>query len=224
MTSTDDQFAVGLTADGFRLRARNLFPLPDQFPASNPAPKPPKPSDFDLNPDALAAWRRHEPGRPAAVLVPVMQRPRLTILLTERTPHLKAHAGQIAFPGGKPEPGDPDPAFTALREAHEEIGLDPRLVEPLGTLATYTTGTGFAVVPVVALVTPPDAWRPDPEEVADVFEVPLDFLMRPENHRVDVRAIAGRGRNFYAMPYGERYIWGATAGMLKHMQELMFPT
>jgi 8-oxo-dGTP pyrophosphatase MutT (NUDIX family) len=180
------------------------------------------PSDFDLNPDAVTEWQGHIIPRAAAVLVPVVAREVLTLLLTQRTDGLQAHAGQIAFPGGKADPGDDGPLSTALREAEEEIGLARHLVEPLGVLDRYRTGTGFEITPVVALVKPSFLPVADPREVADVFEVPLAFLMDPVNHHRHTRSIAGRDRNFYAMPFGERYIWGATAGILRNMHERLF--
>jgi 8-oxo-dGTP pyrophosphatase MutT (NUDIX family) len=162
------------------------------------------------------------PVRMAAVLVGIVMRPELTVLLTQRPDHMRSHAGQISFPGGKIEEDDASPQHAALREAREEIGLPHDLVEPLGYLDSYRTSTGFHVMPLVALVTPDFTVRPDPAEVSDVFEVPLSFLMDPANHRRDSRAWKGGRRSFYAMPYGERYIWGATAGMLRNMQERLF--
>lgn len=156
----------------------------------------------------------------AAVLVALVQRPEgLSLLLTRRTDHLSAHAGQISFPGGRTEQGDASPVDTALRETEEEIGLDRRHVEVIGQLPDYVTGSGYRVTPVVALVAPPFELTPDPNEVADVFEVPLAFLMDGMNHRrlsVELPEGAGR-RHFYAMPYGRHFIWGATAGMLRNL-------
>ncbi len=180
------------------------------------------PSDFDLNPEALAESSSESAARPAAVLVPVVKRPELSLLFTQRTDHLPAHAGQIAFPGGKVEESDASPLATALREAHEEIGLDPALVEPLGFLDSYRTGTGYCITPVVALVDPGFALTLNSDEVVDAFEVPLPFLMDARNHQVHVRQLGGRERRFYAMPYGDRFIWGATAGILKNMHERLF--
>ena len=160
---------------------------------------------------------------PAAVLIPIVVRASgLTVLLTQRTNHLRDHAGQVSFPGGRCEPHDESAAATALREAEEEIGLDRRLVEPLGFLDTYRTRTGFSVVPVVALVEPGFTLSLNAGEVADAFEVPLAFLMDAANHRRDTRFWKGATRSFHAMPYGERYIWGATAGMLKNMHARLF--
>jgi 8-oxo-dGTP pyrophosphatase MutT (NUDIX family) len=154
----------------------------------------------------------------AAVLVPIVAHPAaLTVLFTQRTPHLKTHAGQISFPGGRTEPGDAAPEFTALREAREEIGLRPEQAEVIARLPEYLTRTGYRVTPVVALLQPPLELTPDPREVDDIFEVPLAFLLDPRNHRRETREIQGRRVGYYAMPYGERYIWGATAGMLMNL-------
>lgn len=217
--------ASPFTEAGFRLAAaRALHAAPTPAP---PGPEPlggpvPAPSDFDLNPDA-SAWRTGEPPRPAAVLVPVVKRAPLTVLLTQRTDSLPNHAGQIAFPGGKIEEEDRDPVAAALREAQEEIGLDPRLVEPLGYLDAYRTGTGYRIFPVVALVEPAFALKLDAREVADAFEVPLSFLMDARNHQLHDRVLRGVKRRFYAMPFQERFIWGATAGIMKNMHERLFP-
>jgi 8-oxo-dGTP pyrophosphatase MutT (NUDIX family) len=174
--------------------------------------------DHDLNPDL----RPDGPLRPAAVLVPLVDRPDgLTVLLTERTAHLHAHAGQISFPGGAFEPGDADAVAAALRETEEEVGLAPGQVEVIGRLDTYVTRTGFEVTPVVGLVHPPVLLRPDPFEVADVFEVPLDFILDPTRPERHCREFLGRPRYFYAFPYENRYIWGATAGMLYNLQEVV---
>jgi 8-oxo-dGTP pyrophosphatase MutT (NUDIX family) len=156
-----------------------------------------------------------EPLRAAAVLVPVViHDDGLTVLFTRRTAHLNDHAGQISFPGGRSEPGDLDSAATALRESLEEIGLDPATVEILGCLHDYVTVTGYRVTPVVGLVTPPLRLRPDEFEVDEIFEVPLQFLLDPANHQRNSVMHQGRRRQYYAMPYGPYYIWGATAGML----------
>lgn len=160
-------------------------------------------------------WRSPEEIRPAAVLVPVVRREAgLTVLFTRRTAHLHDHAGQISFPGGRAEAADRSAAETALRESSEEIGLDAERVEILGELHQYVTVTGYRVSPVVGLVTPPLDLRPDEFEVAEVFEVPLKFLLDPSNHQRNRVINAGRERRYWAMPYGPYYIWGATAGML----------
>src|SRR5499426_2107139 len=174
--------------------------------------------DHDLNPDLL-------PDRlltPAAVLVPLVERPEgLTVLLTRRTDHLQDHAGQISFPGGRVEPGDADALATALREAEEEIGLARALVTPIGRLDTYITRTGFEVTPVVALVAPPTALAPDPFEVAEAFEVPLAFILDPVSRQRHSRIYEGKTRYFYVFPWRDYYIWGATAGMLVNLAELL---
>jgi 8-oxo-dGTP pyrophosphatase MutT (NUDIX family) len=186
-----------------------------------------RPSDFDLNPELGRELGKSaksvEPLRPAAVLVPVVARGNLTVLFTQRTDALPSHAGQIAFPGGKVEPADDGPLATALREAHEEIGLKAQFVEPLGYLDSYRTGTGYRIVPVVALVREGFELKLDSREVADAFEIPLSFLMDARNHTIHTRTLAGAERRFHAMPFQERYIWGATAGILKNMHERLFP-
>ncbi len=159
---------------------------------------------------------------PAAVLVPLVMRPcELTVLLTQRTAHLAAHAGQISFPGGSVEPEDADAIDAALREAEEEVGLPRDHVEVIGRLDTYITSTSFEVTPVVGLVRAPYPVRPDPFEVAEVFEVPLAFIVDPANHQRHSREFKGRTRTFFVLPYENRYIWGATAGMLVNLAEVL---
>jgi 8-oxo-dGTP pyrophosphatase MutT (NUDIX family) len=166
---------------------------------------------------------RHLPSSghltPAAVLVALLDRPEGTALvLTERAAHLNAHAGQISLPGGRMERDDVSAVATALRESEEEIGLEPKLVEVLGSLRVYDTITGFRIYPVIGRVAePPLAWRPDPAEVADVFEVPLDFVLDPANHQRDSYLRNGERRHFFVLPYQDRYIWGATAGILVNL-------
>jgi 8-oxo-dGTP pyrophosphatase MutT (NUDIX family) len=193
---------------------------------------------FDLSPREQQAWLAERlarpapesarnlsdgfrlPGRegapkPAAVLVPLVNRDEgLTVLFTERSLDLPDHPGQISFPGGRIEPEDRDAGVAALREAHEEVGLPHDRVTLLGRLAEYETVTGYRVTPVVGWIEPPFAVAPDPIEVADIFEVPLSFLLEPANQQRHFRMIGDRRRDFYAIPYGERYIWGATAAML----------
>lgn len=160
----------------------------------------------------------------AAVLVPLVDHPTgLTVLLTQRTAHLTDHAGQISFPGGRIEPSDEHPVAAALREAEEEVGLPASHVEIVGRLDSYVTGTGFEIVPVVAFVRVPYPLRPDPFEVAEVFEVPLDFLVDPGNLQRGSREWQGKTRFFFALPYENRYIWGATAGMLVNLAEVLAP-
>jgi 8-oxo-dGTP pyrophosphatase MutT (NUDIX family) len=173
-------------------------------------PEHPELAVFALGPDMTAA----------SVLIPLVQREHgLTMLLTMRTAHLTDHAGQISFPGGRAEAEDASPIDTALRETEEEIGLHRSHIEIIGSLPDYVTGTGYRVTPVVGLVAPPFELRPDPREVAEIFEVPLAFLMDGANHqRLSFDMPNGKGRrNFYAMPYERFFIWGATAGMLRNL-------
>ncbi len=162
---------------------------------------------------------------PAAVLLPLVMRDRLHLLLTQRTAQLSTHSGQIAFPGGKVDADDRDATAAALRETEEETGLGAAHVEVLGTLPQYITGTQFFITPVVALVEPGFTLQPNPHEVDDVFEVPLDFLMDPINHRRHAMEWNGEVREWYSMPYQdgpqERFIWGATAGMLRNFYHLL---
>lgn len=179
--------------------------------------------DHVLNPDMgpYATWN----GAPkdAAVLIPIVDRPREpAVILTRRTEHLSSHAGQIAFPGGKIDQTDSDATDAALREAEEEIGLARRHVELIGNLAPYLTGSGYKVVPVVAQIGFHPKLRPNPNEVADVFEVPLSFLMDPANHQKHSREWRGQRRFFYAMPFGEHYIWGVTAGIIRSLYETVY--
>lgn len=162
---------------------------------------------------------------PAAVLVPLVDRPDgLTVLLTQRTDHLAHHPGQISFPGGRLEEDDRgDPVAGALRETEEETGLSRRHVTVLGRLDEYITGTGFVVAPVVGVVTPPFELSPDPFEVAEVFEVPLGFVLDPANHKLHRVVVEGRHRPFWAMTWEERLIWGATAGILVNLAEILGP-
>jgi 8-oxo-dGTP pyrophosphatase MutT (NUDIX family) len=160
---------------------------------------------------------------PAAVLVPVVVRPSgPTILLTQRTAHLRDHAGQVSFPGGRCEESDASAEATALREAEEEVGLDPGQVEILGRLPEYRTGTGFVITPVVGFVTPPLNLKLDDFEVAEVFEPPLAFLLDRANHQRQTMEIRGERHEFWAMPWQGYFIWGATAGMLVTLQRFMF--
>ena len=157
----------------------------------------------------------------AAVLIPIVMREAPMVLLTQRTAHLSTHSGQIAFPGGKVDDGDESVTATALREANEEIGLHPRFVEVVGNLPIYTTGSAFVITPVVALLTPGFTVVPNANEVADVFEVPLAFLMNPVNHRRHEIEAGGIKREWLSMPYEERFIWGATAGMLRNLYRFL---
>ena len=179
-----------------------------------PVASPPIGSDFSLN--GMVAVP--EVWRPASVLMPLIRRETgITVLLTQRTEDMPSHAGQIAFPGGRRQVEDIDATATALRETEEEVGLTRDFIEVIGALDLYRTGTGYQITPIVGIVTPGFTMRADPREVADVFEVPLDHFLDERNHRIDSRVWQGRERRYYAMPYGERYIWGATAGMLKNL-------
>ena len=163
-------------------------------------------------------------GKPAAVLLLVVNHPAdPTVIFTQRTAHLADHAGQISFPGGRCDEGDCDPEDTALREAEEEIGVTRDRVEILGRMPEYHTSTGYRVTPIVGWAEPPLTYRPDPHEVADVFEVPLAFLLDSGNHRYESAFFKGRMRKYWAMPYGERFIWGATAGMLVTFHRILIP-
>ena len=177
--------------------------------------------DLDLDP---VLWERAgvKATRPAAVLVPVIDRPEPTVLLTLRTADLSSHAGQIAFPGGKIDPSDPSPTAAALREAEEEIGLDRGLVEPIGHLDLFLTFSGFRILPTVARVDPSHRLTLNRSEVDDAFEVPLAFLMNAQNHALHSRDWKGVLRRYYAMPFGERYIWGVTAGILRNLYERVY--
>jgi 8-oxo-dGTP pyrophosphatase MutT (NUDIX family) len=180
-----------------------------------------KASDYALNgppPEAAVIAR----ARPAAVLAPVVARPQgLRVLLTLRASHLRAHSGQVAFPGGQIDPGE-TPTETALRETREEIGLEARFIEPLGWLDPYLTGTGFRVAPLVALIDPSFTVTVNRLEVDEVFETPFSFLMNPANHHLEERIWQGRSRKFYVMQHERRYIWGATAGILRNLYERLF--
>ena len=177
--------------------------------------------DLDLDPEA---WKKAgvTAERPAAVLIPVVDRSTPTVILTQRTADLPNHAGQIAFPGGKIDTSDETPARAALREAEEEIGLEPALVEPLGYLDLYLTFSGFRILPTVARVAPDFALALNRSEVAEAFEVPLEFLMTPENHRRKTREWNGIVRHYYEISYRNRYIWGVTAGILRNLYERIY--
>ncbi|MEZ5832778.1 MAG: CoA pyrophosphatase [Dongiaceae bacterium] len=174
--------------------------------------------DHDLNPD----MRPTRALVPAAVLVGLVERPEgMAVLFTKRTPHLSDHAGQISFPGGRVDTGDADAVAAALREAEEEVGLPARNVEMIGCLDTYVTRTGFEITPCVGFVHPPELYRPQPLEVAEVFEVPLAFFRDRQSRRLENRMVQGKQRFFYAYPWHGYYIWGATAGMLNNLIEVL---
>jgi 8-oxo-dGTP pyrophosphatase MutT (NUDIX family) len=197
----------GLTA----LRAR-LLTEPPQLPLK------PTRGDYDLNPDARPA---PVDLTPAAVLIPIIVRDEPTVLFTQRTPHLARHAGQVSFPGGRVEDGDVSLVETALRETHEETGITSSFISVAGFLDAYETGTGFAILPVVGLLHEGFALVPEPAEVAEIFEVPLAFLLDPKNRERDSREWQGRRREFYVFNHGGHYIWGATAAILVNFAERM---
>ncbi|MGE5268547.1 MAG: CoA pyrophosphatase [Thiohalocapsa sp.] len=175
--------------------------------------------DHDLNPGMSPPSAAL---RPAAVLVPLVDHPQgMSVLLTQRTAHLSAHAGQISFPGGRIEREDPDPVAAALRETEEEVGLARHHISVIGRLDNYVTGTGFEITPVVGIVAPPFALTIDPYEVAEAFEVPLAFILDRRNHQRVERESAGHRRSFFVLPFEGRNIWGATAGILVNLAEVL---
>ncbi|MBB3994113.1 8-oxo-dGTP pyrophosphatase MutT (NUDIX family) [Sulfitobacter undariae] len=177
-------------------------------------------SDFDLNPDTVLPAGRVL--RPAGVLAPIVETDQgLGLLLTKRSAALKHHPGQISFPGGKQEESDADVIAAALREAHEEIGLPPECVEVLGTLPRHETVTSFDITPVIGLVIKPFDIRPEPGEVDEVFTVPLDHILNPDNYQIQSRRWRGQMRHYFVVPYGPYYIWGATARMLRAWTEII---
>jgi 8-oxo-dGTP pyrophosphatase MutT (NUDIX family) len=199
-----------------RLRAR-LDPL--EF-SEDWSSRPPR-GDFDLNPQFRPAAPRAL--NRAAVLAGIVRRPEgYTLLLTQRTNDMPTHAGQVAFPGGRLQEGDAGPVAAALREAEEEIGLAPRFVHPIGAFDAYETVTGFCIAPIVALVEPGFTLRADPREVADIFEAPLSFLFDPRNHERHEREWGGGTRAYYVMPFQNRFIWGATAGMIRALYRRLY--
>jgi 8-oxo-dGTP pyrophosphatase MutT (NUDIX family) len=198
-----------------RSRARLRFDVPPGLIDPNIIPK-----SGDHGTDRmLEIIAREQPVRPAAVLIPVVDHPQPTVLLTQRSAHLNDHAGQIAFPGGKIDATDASPLDAALREAEEEVGLKREFVEPIGYLDLYATGFGFRILPTVARVKPGFRLSINRGEVDDAFEVPLAFLMDPANHQLHSKEFRGMERLYYAMPFAERYIWGATAGILRVLYE-----
>ena len=177
----------------------------------------PRRSDYDLNPDLQRAAKRQLV--PAAVLVPIVRRADPTVLFTRRTAHLARHAGQVSFPGGQLNPDDASLVITALRETHEETGIEPELVDVAGFLDSYETGTGFAILPVIGILEEGFSLRPNPQEVAEIFEVPLAFFLDPANCERDTREWQGRMRMFYAFRYKQHYIWGATAAIIVSLRD-----
>lgn len=214
--------ADDLVGSGHDFFARSLARLTLDVPAALTDPtQTAVRGDLDLDP---LLWEQMDvqPLRPAAVLIPVIDRPEPGVILTQRTSHLPNHPGQIAFPGGSIDPEDASPAAAALREAQEEIGLDPQLVEPIGYIDLYLTFSGYRILPLVARVATDYAMTLNAHEVEDAFEVPLAFLMDAQNHALHSREWKGLMRRFYAMPYGDRYIWGVTAGILRNLYERIY--
>jgi 8-oxo-dGTP pyrophosphatase MutT (NUDIX family) len=201
-----------------RARTRLTQEVP---PALNDYSMPGTRGDLDLDP---ALWEKAgvKATRPAAVLVPVVARMEPMVLLTQRTSELPSHAGQIAFPGGKIDPTDASPLAAALREAEEEIGLHAKFVDPIGYLDLYLTFSGFRILPLLARVDPNYRLAINPSEVTEAFEVPLEFLMHPDNHQRLKRDWKGIERQYYAMPFNDRYIWGVTAGILRNLYERIY--
>lgn len=207
----EDIFSI----DGFRARVQARLSF-DLSPASRPGGDHAL-DDLPLDPAVVAK------ARLAAVLVPVVARAEeVTVLLTQRTTALRDHSGQVAFAGGKIDPGDASPIAAALREAREEVGLAADRVEPLAYLDPYLTRTNYRIVPVVAIVQPPFELTINAAEVDSAFEVPLRFLMQATNHQRREIEWQGQMRHFYAMPWGKRHIWGATAGILRNLYERLY--
>jgi 8-oxo-dGTP pyrophosphatase MutT (NUDIX family) len=213
--------SVGLTSEDFFARARSRLSLEVPAALDDHAAEAVR-GDLDLDP---VLWERAgvKATKPAAVLIPVVDRADPAVLLTLRT-ELPSHPGQIAFPGGKIDPRDATPAAAALREAEEEIGLTHQLIDPIGYLDLYLTFSGYRILPTLARVSPDYRLRLNEHEVADAFEVPLAFLMDAQNHALHSRDWKGIERKYYAMPFGERYIWGVTAGILRNLYERIYGT
>lgn len=211
---------VTISSDEFFKRAHQLFSF--DVPPGLTDPNIIPPTDDEGMRSVLQIIARERPIRPAAVLVPIVEREEPMVLLTQRATHLNDHAGQVAFPGGKIDATDASPRDAALREAEEEIGLDRKFVEPVGYMDLYGTPFGFRILPVVARVAPGFELRINKGEVADAFEVPLAFLMNPANHFLKTSAFRDVTRSFYEMPYGDRYVWGVTAGILRVLYQRMF--
>jgi 8-oxo-dGTP pyrophosphatase MutT (NUDIX family) len=201
-----------------RARARLRFEIP---PGLNDASIIPISGDPG-NDRMLQIIAQERPIRPAAVLIPIVDHAEPTVLLTQRAAHLNDHAGQISFPGGKIDATDASPLDAALREAWEEIGLTREFIDPIGYLDLYATGFGFRILPTLARIKPGFELRINETEVDDAFEVPLAFLMNPANHQLHAKEFRGMERHYYAMPFAERYIWGATAGILRVLYERIY--
>ena len=220
MNEPKPKIAPEISAADFFARARERlsFEVPPGLDDPNIIPE-----SGDSGTDRmLEIIAREQPIRRAAVLVPIVDHPEPTVLLTQRSANLADHAGQIAFPGGKIDATDATPLDTALREAEEEVGLSRGYVEPIGYLGLYGTSFGFRILPTLGRVRPGFRIKLSEGEVDDTFEVPLSFLMNPANHQLHSKEFRGMLRTYYAMPYGQRYIWGATAGMLRMLYERIY--
>jgi 8-oxo-dGTP pyrophosphatase MutT (NUDIX family) len=201
-----------------RARARLGFDVPAGLTDASAVP-----TNGDQGTDRmLQILAKERPIRPAAVLIPVVDHPQPTVLLTQRSAHLNDHAGQISFPGGKIEATDASPLDAALRETWEEVGLTREFIDPIGYLDLYGTSFGFRILPTVARIRPGFELRVSAAEVDDAFEVPLAFLMDPANHQLLRKEFRGIERSYYAMPFEQRYIWGATAGILRVLYERIY--
>ena len=211
---------TSLSAGEFFLRAHARLTL-DVPPGLTDASVTPARGDHDADP-VMKKIAEVRPIRPAAVLVPIVDHPEPTVLLTQRAQHLPDHPGQVSFPGGKIDKGDADPRASALREAEEEIGLDREFVEPLGYLDLYMTTLGYRIVPVIARVKPGFSLKLNVSEVDATFEVPLAFLMDQNNVQRHSRDWQGMTRHYYAITFGERYIWGVTAGILRNLHDRIY--
>ena len=201
-----------------RARARLTFDVPPGLIDPNIIPETGDPGTDKM----LEIMAREAPVRPAAVLIPIVDHEEPTVLLTQRSAHLKEHSGQVAFPGGKIDATDASPLDAALREAEEEVGLDRSFIDPIGYLGVYGTGFGFRILPTLARVKPGFDLTINHSEVDDAFEVPLSFLMNPANHQLRSKEFRGMERTYYEMPFAERYIWGATAGILRILYERIY--
>jgi 8-oxo-dGTP pyrophosphatase MutT (NUDIX family) len=218
MLKTDPVTDIGSAEFFDRARARLRFEVP---PGLNDAGIIPVSGDPG-NDRMLQIIAQERPIRPAAVLIAVVGHAEPTVLLTQRAAHLNDHAGQISFPGGKIDATDASPLDAALREAWEEIGLGREFIDPIGYLDLYGTAFGFRILPTLARVKPGFKLRINEDEVDDAFEVPLAFLMNPANHQIHNKEFRGIERSYYAMPFAERYIWGATAGILRVLYERIY--
>lgn len=215
-----EQATTALAAAEFFARVRRRLTLDVPPGLTDPSITPVR-GDHDADP-VMRKIAQVRPIRPAAVLVPIVDHPEPTVLLTQRAQHLPDHAGQVSFPGGKIDRGDIDPSASALREAQEEIGLDRPQVEPLGYLDLYLTTLGYRIVPLVARVRPGFKLELNVAEVDATFEVPLAFLMDQANVQRHSREWQGMTRHYYAITFGERYIWGVTAGILRNLYDRIY--